>query len=247
MKKFLSSCLVGVLSIGLVGSTVSAGSKEETNTIVPDGYEIVKVYDSSNNLNTQSLNELGLSQLSVEPKVTSNDTDEKITFKTFENETRPLYDLKNIETGEIVTQYETKVGVLASSGTYSSNGTDSTLSVRAYGTIYYIFSGDSSQYVELDKVDWRYELLVSNARIVSKTHNFQQAGASKVTNRAVDQRRTSRPTANSGTDLVRNWGGDPVDHLAGVWRYGVEMNATIGRINSSSTWTMQVLVYNAAT
>ncbi|MBH5316319.1 hypothetical protein I6N90_00665 [Paenibacillus sp. GSMTC-2017] len=244
MKKFWSFCLVGVLSFGLIGSTISAKQVVKSGSIVPNGFEIVKTYKAFEPLSKQNMKQLGLPDQKIEPQVTSNSANEKIEFETLENETRPVHDLRNKLTGEIVTQYESNVVVLASSATYSTNGSDSTLSVRAYGTLFYIFSGSVDEYAHLDKVSWRYEISDNNARIVNKTHKFVQSGA--YGGRAVNQNKTLNPTATSGTDLVRDWGWSPVDTLAGYWKLGVEMNATIGRTNNSSTWTMQILVFRSS-
>lgn len=257
MKKrnqIFSTVLVSILSLGLSGFVSISNVEADANIQdIPDGYEIIKTYDSHSSESTFSINSANkqidsLAKVNIEPKILDNTNNENVKVETIKNDTKPLYDLKNKTTGEIVTQYATDVAVKAigeSHGTYSTSKKDRNLSVTAYGTLYYIYSGESSEYVQLDKVSWRYEISDNNVIIKNKNHYFEQNGASKA-GYAVNQNKTLTPTANSGTDLVRNWNWAPVDVLGGLWKYGVKMDATIGRTVDNNTWKLEVLVYQAA-
>ncbi len=253
MKKTSISIILLLVITFVFNASLSFASSSTSQLItngidIPEGYEIVKTYsEAESNSFTLNSSEKDMPKINVKPQIiNNNNTDQKIETSIIENNTKPVYDLRNLNTGEIVTEYTTSLVTQASTGTYSTDNTDSTLSVKAYGTLYYIYSGYSSEYVELDKINWRYEILDNSARIVNKTHYYEQNGASKRTHTAVTQTKTLYPTADSGTDLVRNWNWDAVDHLAGLWRYGIRMVATIGRINNSNTWQMEVLVWNGA-
>ncbi|QMV43613.1 hypothetical protein [Cohnella cholangitidis] len=180
----------------------------------------------------------------VAPVITNNVTGETTTLDVIEHETRPLYDLRNLETGAIATQYATDVSARAS-GTYSDNISDSTLSVTAYATLFYITETVSGEiFAGLDKVSWRYEISDNAVALKNLTHKYQQSGAGQGTSTAIDQRNTLYPTALSGTDLVRNWGWTKVSILGTFYKYGVEMTSTLYRTNNPTyTWTMNLQVY----
>lgn len=205
----------------------------------------MKVYnqDESNTIKTQALTKLASSTIDLSPEITDNVTGETKPLEVVENQTRPVYDLKNIETGEIVTQYKTEFSVQAT-GTYSDNGSDSTSSVTAYGTLYYTYNTVNSEtYVGMDKIDWRYTINDNLTTIKSKSHEIYQYGVSQNSG-PVTQKKNLNPTANSGTDLVRNWGWASVISVGSLYKTGIEMKATLSRTNNPSyTWTMTVPVF----
>lgn len=208
----------------------------------------MKTYDNSSRSGIQSFNEQPGPKFDVIPSIIDNEADENVDVKTVSNKTQPVYDLRNIKTGEIVTQYKSDISVMAEKyGTLSDNGNDPTYSVRAYATVFYTFSGAANDYTHMDKVSWRYEIQDSNVQIVNKSNRFFQNGAGKTTGRAITQDTTVNPgAAISGTHLIRDWGWEPVFTFGGLWKYGIEMNATLKRLNNPYTWTMRLNVINVS-
>lgn len=244
MKKTLYSGFTMFLATLLLSTQVNAAPVESSDPQIdfPEGYELVKVYDNDTPLTgTKSLQQNLLPQIKALPEIVDNNTGKDIDVDVVDQSTRPLYDLKNINTGEIVTEYVSDIGIMASSGTKTSDDYDKTKSVYAKATIYYIFSGSAAEEgVTLDKVDWRYEIKDSTVKIKSKTHNFYQEGPPLGGGSALKQRKTLTPTASHGTDLVRDWGWKPINTLTTVTLMGIEMNATLGTTYDSSSWTMKV-------
>ncbi|MFD1177645.1 hypothetical protein ACFQ3W_15230 [Paenibacillus puldeungensis] len=242
MKRLLLSSITILMFTVLLGAPVSASSVSITpNLDIPKGYELVKVYDNTSRYDIASLQRNHSLELKVLPDIIDDNTDDKHDAQVVDQSVRPLYDLREISTGEIVTEYAADVTIMGSSGTKTADGYDSSISVYAKATIYYIFSGSASEEgVTLDKVDWRYEIKDSTVKIKSKSHLFVQDGPPLSSGPAVKQRKTLTPTDNSGTDLVRNWGWVPLNSLATSTLMGVDMTAELGTTYDSSTWKMNV-------
>ncbi|OZB96536.1 hypothetical protein [Paenibacillus sp. XY044] len=244
MKKTLYSGFTMFLATLLLSTQLNAAPVESSDPQIdiPEGYELVKVYNNDSPLTgTKSLQQNLLPQIKALPEVVDNNTGKDIDVDVVDQSSRPLYDLKNIKTGEVVTEYVSDVGIMASSGTKTSDGYDKTVSVYAKATIYYIFSGSASEEgAALDKVDWRYEIKDSTVKIKSKSHLFIQEGPPLDGGGALKQRKTLTPTASYGTDLVRDWGWKPINSLVTYSLMGVQMDATLGTTYDSSSWTMQV-------
>ncbi|MFW5434583.1 hypothetical protein [Paenibacillus apiarius] len=212
-EKLLLSCLAALFSFALVVGSISA-APSISDSAIPDGYEVVKVYPNSNSLQANIPYNDKLKNLELLPEVVNNDTGKEVAFQTIKKNVRPLYDLRNTTTGEIVTQYSADVAILATTQTKSTEGYDKTSSVLAKATIYCTLSGSAAEeYMNLDKVVWSYEITDSSVKIKSKSHKFIQNGPTS--NGHANQTKTLNPSAFSGTDNV-NWGWKPINTLSTV-------------------------------
>jgi hypothetical protein len=192
-----------VLAVGLVFSSTNFAMAQEELDYDSSKYTIVREYDSGTTPSStiQSVND-ALPEIDLE---TSEDYDIDI----LENTTRPLYDLQDKETGEIVTQYATDVSIQAA-GQYSDNNDFREFSVKAYGTIYYITSGANGRYVGIDKVSFRWENYGRTPGTKDHKVYIDQFGATESGSKVNQNRTVDFDLVSSGTVLVRNWNWTPV-------------------------------------
>ncbi|WP_339235617.1 hypothetical protein MKX40_20510 [Paenibacillus sp. FSL R5-0517] len=203
-KKIITPLIAVALIFSSGNSVMAAQENPDYDT---SKYTIVKKYDDTNldTFGIQSVNET-LPKVDLEV----SDDSENFNYKLLENTTRPLYDLQNKETGEIVTQYATDVSLQATNGQLSSNNTFKEFNMKVYGTVYYIFTGKNGNYVTIDKVSFRWE---NNGRTPgTKDHSIsvQQFGASENIAKVNQNKSVDFKLVSHGTVLVREWNWTPV-------------------------------------
>ncbi|WP_338587831.1 hypothetical protein V6669_20270 [Paenibacillus sp. Y5S-9] len=212
--------LTPLLTVGLIFSSASSAFAQEKPDYDTDRYTIVKEYDQNNStpfFNAQSVDE-SIPEIDLE-------VSEGYDVDLLENTTRPLYDLRDKETGEIVTQYATDVSILAA-GQRSDNQEYKEFNIKVYGTIYYILTGKNSLYVTIDKVSFRWE---NNGRTPgTKDHSVyvDQFGATEGGAKVNQNKTVTYGLVSHGTVLVRDWNWTPVFTSPEASSVAVKFNAT---------------------
>ncbi|WP_120464519.1 hypothetical protein [Paenibacillus aceti] len=95
----------------------------------------------------------------IRSSILSNNIEyEDATYEILENETHIYRELQNIETGDVIPQYQTVMVVASDPYSYSGSTQSSDKTVKVTITLYYhSVSQNSYNYIGLDKVYWRWD------------------------------------------------------------------------------------------
>ncbi|WP_018884052.1 hypothetical protein [Paenibacillus massiliensis] len=193
-----------VLAIGLLLSSGNLALAQEEPSYDSNRYTVIKEYSG----NEISKNDISLFNTSF-PTVDVNNDSEDYDIDVLENTTRPLYDLQDKNTGELVTQYATDV-VLQATGRISDNNDFKSFSVKVYGTLYYVTAGAANKYVYVDKVDFRWENYGRTPGTKDHKVSVTQFGTTEKGAKANYNRTVNFGLSSSGTVVARDWNWAPV-------------------------------------
>ncbi|MCM3206410.1 hypothetical protein [Paenibacillus illinoisensis] len=163
-KKLFSSLLATIMLFSSVSAASASPNEEQfpNDLTVPEGFKVVKEYDTTDESNKVDMQVEGRSfspdtnTFSTSQSITST---EEVDYEILTNETYIYRDLENIETGETVTQYKTDM-VVAADPSYHWTGTNTNgaNTIKLTITLYYhTQTKDRFVYVGLDKAYYRYD------------------------------------------------------------------------------------------
>lgn len=202
-------------------------------------YEIVKDYSKANqekyevNESQSSLTNLSDSLLSLgEVKLTDLKTGENRIGVIEDVEIEKLYDLVDKKTGEEAIHFRAEI-MASTENQASDNGVDKSGGLKFYQTIYYTATTDVVDFININKVDYRFERQDPNYVVTQKKMQISQRGAGIKDNKYKDQF-TTVDLSNSGTILVRDfgWVATRFDHQ--LTRIGTKTTALVTR--GSNSW-----------
>ena len=231
-KRLTLTLLIFTLMFSSSNLTFASESTEEL--YIPEGFESVKILDSTK---VQAPLKISTDLPTAKSFTNSTNVNEDVyNFKIIENETHPIQELRNIATGQIVTQYKANFAATALNQYIPKQTTDSAGTIHVYGTVYYLEYPNSDSrlpsYYGIDKLSYRYEVSDYKLRkIASKLDYFQQGAVMDNTKNGAFQeyqepKYTEIKNGAIVTILVRNKNWSPVAANSSTSRIGMVLETT---------------------
>ncbi|MEK4074862.1 hypothetical protein MHI01_13205 [Paenibacillus sp. FSL M7-0656] len=237
-NSLLKLCMVSIFFITSFAFGSSALALSDDATYDEEKYEIVK---GSSNLHQESdevkknyaTSKFPNSLISLgEVKLTDTETGET-NLGLIENvEIEKLYDLVDKQTGEAAVHYKAEI-MASTENQGSDNGVDKSGGLKYFQTIYYTATTNVVDYININKIDYRFERQDPQYVVTQKKMLINQRGAGINDNKYKDQFITV-DLNSSGTILVRDfgWVATRFDHL--ITRLGTKTTALVTR--GSNSW-----------
>jgi len=228
MKKFIGVIAATVFLCTTVLSPVHAETKPELKT---EKYKVVKVYESNTDGKLSVLEKRNIThQLNAEAVLLDNQTGEKTVVSSTSNDVVKTRDLQVIETGEIVTEY-----AINSEIEVSGSGTDDAISVKATAKLFITLHGDTQDYVNMEKVEYKWAKLDSRVSVSDKKIQIFQNGPGLKPTSA--QFQTKSFDASADGTIKNTWSWVPVLKNGLGYGFGTKMTATIEQ-GTTRSWKL---------
>lgn len=226
--------LVGLMTcVVLFTMILSPVSAKGVSTTQEEQFEVLKIYDplTEGRLNASEIKKLD--EIIATTEIVDNLTGETEQYESTEKLFTKTRQLLNTRSGEVIDEYSVASSALF---TLSGNGTDGAIAVRAYTTLTFTLHGEHSDYVKMDKVDYRWTKLDSQVTVSDKEIKIFQMGPGL--NGGGQLNNGTWDASADGYIITRDLGWAPVLRNGLGYSFGSQMTATIKQ-GSTRSWTMK--------
>lgn len=226
--KIIASLFCMILLVGSIGNLVSASELDRN----------ILANNPSYTINISNSEDIAETLIMANGALVNMETGETFDLEIEESNIQKLSnDYNRVFSNERVESYKAEVVVNATFHTQSGSGSDNSLAMKGFVTLYYYtYDSNGFSYVSIDKVDYRFENYDSSVTISNKQIVIAQNGVGYTNGgKAVTTQKTTRNALDSETILVRNWNWIPILKYGAPYVCGVELSAVLQR-GQQSNW-----------